>query len=174
MKNIFKLASLSALTALMMFGCGKSNDNGSVAQVVGPYGYNNCQGCVGNTQSIGQATAQDQLGEVLQLQFFGMNGATYQGYASSSYSQVAAQGILTIQAQNSMSCAVPPGQYQVSSNQAPAVMNGVRIDNMNLIATGPNQVQLLLNIFFISPTQMQVRGYMMGQGGYRSCELVMY
>jgi hypothetical protein len=175
MKQVLTLSATVLMAALTMTGCGKSDNGTTAARVVGPYGYGSCAGCAANTQVIASAQAQDSLGEGLQLQFYGTSGSTYQTSANGQYTQVAAQGIMIISGQTAMSCGVPPGQYQVTTYQAPGVMTGAQIQNLSLIATGPAQVQLQLNVYFTSPSKMQIRGQMMGQqNGYRPCELVMY
>ena len=186
MKQVLSVATTVLVAALTMTGCGK-NDSGNNNAGVGPYGgypgaYGQCAGCVGNTQPIGQATASDAAGEMIKLTFYGTSGSNYGSAVGGQYSTVAVQGQLFMPPNGSgMSCGVPPGTYQITTSGAPAVMNGSRIDNMMLIATGPAQVQMRLNIYFLSPTQMQITrsgsspSLMQGQGGYsqQPCELAM-
>ncbi len=184
MKQVLSVATV-LMAALATVGCGKNSDNGNNGVAVNygaPGAYGSCAGCVGNTQPIAQATASDQLGEAIQLTFFGTSGATYGGSVGGQYTQVAAQGMMIIQGQSALQCGVPAGQYQVTTQGAPAVMNGLRIDNLNLIAVGPTQVRMMLNIYFIDATHMQVTvgssgpSIMQGQSGYsqQPCQLAMY
>jgi hypothetical protein len=178
MKNAFKVSVKTAVTVLVaafaMVGCGKNSDNTNPA-IVGPYGFGSCAGCVGTTQVFAQGTSQNtQLGEALQLQFFGTSGATYQQYTSSQYSQVAAQGILYI-GQMATQCGLPPGQYQVTTSGSPAVMSGNSIQSMQMVGSGPNQVMIqFTRIYFTTPSTFQADGVMYGPGAMTQCQFHYY
>ena len=165
MKNYIGYTVTVLMAALTMVGCGKNSDS-QPAAVANPNVYGSCVGCVGNTQLIATATASNQqLAEAIQLQFFGTSGATYQQYYNSSYSQVAAQGLLHIGGL-AQECGLPAGDYQITTQSAPAVMNGSRIQGLQMVGTGPVQVVIQFDyIYFVSPTSIQVHGYMQGSAG---------
>ncbi len=177
MKNYIGYTVTVLMAAFTMVGCGKNSDSGTVAAVAYPngYGYGACAGCVGNTQSLTTGTSQNpQLGEALQLSIYGTAGSTYAQYAGSSYSQVAAQGILHI-GQLAQECGLPYGDYQITTSGSPAVMQGGYIQGLTMTGTGPTQVMIQFQrIYFTSPTQFQASGVMYGPGAMTQCSFNYY
>ena len=166
------------MAAFALVGCGKNSDNGQPAAVANPYGpgvYGQCAGCIGNTQPIAQnvtaqSAPQSGLGEGIQLSIFGTAGMTYQSAYNSGYAQVAAQGTLHI-GQFAQGCGLPFGDYQITTNGAPAVMNGYRINGLQMTGVGPTQVTMQFDyVYLLNAQTVQVKGRMWGLTPMQPCD----